>query len=149
MRDCDFEEMGLGSYISFLRKEACEKKMPFKGVLELTPRCNFSCNMCYVHLKPEEIPAIGRELTTEEWLETGRQLQRAGVLELTLTGGEPFARPDFRQIYEAFHDMGFMIQIFSNGSLIREDTMEWLSRRPPAAMRFTLYGRCNGTYEKV
>ena len=51
MYDCDFPEMELDGYIGYLRNDAYDKKIPFKGVFELTPRCNFDCNMCYVHLK--------------------------------------------------------------------------------------------------
>lgn len=149
MSDCDFWELGLDGYMKQLRAAAKEKNIPFKGVFELTPRCNFDCNMCYVHLKPDEIPAVGREFTTEEWISIAREAQEAGTIELTLTGGEPFVRPDFREIYEAIHDMGFLIQIFSNGYLLTEETVEWLKKRPPHTMRFTLYGASDETYEKV
>lgn len=147
--DCDFDAFGIDQYLGYLRKTAREKKIPFKGVFELTPRCNFDCNMCYVHLKPDEIPAVGREFTAKEWISIAREAQAAGTIELTLTGGEPFVRRDFREIYEAVHDMGFLIQIFSNGYLLTEEIIEWLKRRPPRTMRFTLYGASDETYEKV
>ena len=44
MYDCDFPEMELDGYIRHLRDDAYDKKIPFKGVFELTPRCNFNCN---------------------------------------------------------------------------------------------------------
>lgn len=149
MYDCDFPEMELDGYIGYLRNDAYDKKIPFKGVFELTPRCNFDCSMCYVHLKSEKIPSVGREFTTDEWIQIAREAQQAGTLELTLTGGEPFVRSDFREIYEAVHDMGFLIQIFSNGYLIDEETVKWLKKRPPRTMRFTLYGASDESYEKV
>lgn len=149
MPDCEIFEYDINEFIVQLQKEAYEKGIPYKSVFELTPRCNFNCNMCYVHLKPEQIPAQGRELTTDEWIRIGKEAQEAGVLELTLTGGEPFIRPDFRKLYERFHDMGFLIQIFSNGYLLNSETVEWLKKRPPKAMRFTLYGASDESYEKV
>ncbi len=149
MLDCEFWEAGIDEYLAGLKKIAYERKVPFKGVFELTPRCNFNCNMCYVHLKPDEIPKVGREFTKEEWIAVAREAQKAGTIELTLTGGEPFVRPDFREIYEAVHDMGFLIQIFSNGYLIDEEAVKWLRKRPPHTMRFTLYGASDETYERV
>ena len=149
MPDCGFWEEGIDEYMQHLRKTAFERSIPFKGGFELTPRCNFNCNMCYVHLSPEQIPSVGRELTAEEWIAIGKEAQRAGTIELTLTGGEPFVRPDFREIYEALHDMGFLIQIFSNGYMIDEETIGWLKRRPPRTMRFTLYGASDESYRKV
>lgn len=149
MRDCDFAEIGIGEYMKQVKEEAYEKKVPFKGVFELTPRCNFNCNMCYVHLKKDEIPAQGRELTAKEWIAAAEEAQKAGMIELTLTGGEPFVRRDFQEIYEAVHDMGFLIQIFTNGYLLDEEKVEWFIRRPPRSIRFTLYGAGDESYEKV
>lgn len=150
MFDCEeFQAGGINEYLDFLRRQAYEKQIPFKGVFELTPRCNFNCKFCYVHLHPHQIPAQGRELTTEEWLSLGRAAQQAGMLELTLTGGEPFVRPDFLELYEAFHDMGFLIQIFSNGGLVDQKVVERLKERPPHAVRFTLYGASPETYDRV
>lgn len=31
-------------------KKAFEDGIPISGTFELTPRCNFDCKMCYVHL---------------------------------------------------------------------------------------------------
>ena len=31
-------------------EEAFAKGIPISGTFELTPRCNISCKMCYVHL---------------------------------------------------------------------------------------------------
>lgn len=149
MPDCGNLGYGIDEYMDSLRSLAYEKGLPFKGVFELTPRCNFNCNMCYVHLHSDEIAAVGREFSASGWISLAKEAQQAGVMELTLTGGEPFIRSDFREIYEAAHDMGFLIQIFSNGYLIDEKTMLWLKERPPRAMRFTIYGASDETYERV
>ena len=119
------------------------------GFFELTPRCNMSCNMCYVHLTPQQIPAVGRELSAAEWIEIARQARDAGMLELTLTGGEPLAKPDFREIYEVLSEMGFFIQLYTNGYGLDQDTFNWLMERPPHYMRFTMYGASDETYERV
>jgi radical SAM protein with 4Fe4S-binding SPASM domain len=105
--------------------------------------------MCYVHLNEQQIKSIGRELTNEEWLEIARQAKDAGMLYLTLTGGEVFARPGFRELYEQLSQMGFLITILSNGYLIDENVMSWLSEMPPYILRFTLYGASNDTYYRV
>lgn len=149
MRTCDGYEENADFFLSRLRQEAAGKKIPFKGVFELTPRCNFNCNMCYVHLQPEQVGQYGRELSAEEWIAIGKEAQKAGMLELTLTGGEPFVRADFQEIYEKLHDMGFLIQIFSNGYLLEQQQLGWLKKRPPRYVRFTLYGCSDETYEAV
>lgn len=132
-----------------LERQAYLQKIPLKGVFELTARCNFSCRMCYVHLKEEEIARIGRELSSEEWLSIARQARDAGMLYLTLTGGEVFARPGFRELYEELAGMGFLLQILTNGYGIDENVMAWLREMPPFTLRFTLYGASNETYARV
>lgn len=149
MIDCQRSDSSMDHFMEMLEKNAYEKCIPLNGTFELTARCNFDCNMCYVHLNERQIKEIGRELTNEEWLEIARQAKDAGMLYLTLTGGEVFARPHFRELYEALSDMGFFISILSNGYLVDEKVIAWLKERPPHMLRFTLYGASNETYEKV
>lgn len=147
MIDCQNGKLDqIGSY---LEQQAYIDKIPLHGTFELTARCNFNCKMCYVHLNEQQIKSIGRELTNEEWLDIARQAKDAGMLYLTLTGGEVFARPGFRELYEKLSEMGFLIYILSNGYLIDEKVIEWLGDRPPSAIRFTLYGASNDTYYSV
>ena len=147
MNDC--QELKLDQLGKYLENQAYIEKIPLKGTFELTARCNFNCIMCYVHLNEHQIDSIGRELTNEQWLDIARQARDSGMLYLTLTGGEVFARPGFRELYEKLSQMGFLIQILSNGYLIDEDVMKWLSETPPYIMRFTLYGASNDTYARV
>lgn len=147
MNDC--QQLKLDQLGQYLEARAYTDKIPLKGVFELTARCNFNCNMCYVHLNEQQIKCIGRELSNEQWLEIARQARDAGMLYLTLTGGEVFARPGFRELYEQLSQMGFLIQIFSNGYLIDETVMKWLGEMPPYTLRFTLYGASNDTYARV
>lgn len=149
MIDCQMPDSSMDHFMEMLEKNAYEKCIPLKGTFELTARCNFDCNMCYVHLNERQIKEIGREFTNEEWLEIARQAKDAGMLYLTLTGGEVFARPHFRELYETLSDMGFLITILSNGYLVDEKVIAWLKKRPPYSLRFTLYGMSNETYEKV
>ena len=39
---------------SYLHSKAAAGGFPVAGNFELTPRCNFNCRMCYVHLSREE-----------------------------------------------------------------------------------------------
>lgn len=149
MIDCPNNPSQLDHFTLRLEANAYKNCIPLRGTFELTARCNFNCKMCYVHLTESQIKSIGRELTNDEWLDIAQQAKEAGMLYLTLTGGEVFARPKFRELYEALSDMGFLIQIFSNGYLVDEEVIEWLAKRPPQALRFTLYGASNETYEAV
>ena len=78
--------------------------------------------MCYVHLHQDDIDARGRELTAQQWIELGRQAKAAGMMFLLLTGGEPFVRKDFFEIYSALKQMCLLISINSNGSMLKGST---------------------------
>lgn len=149
MSECQILTPELDHFAMRLKVSAYQQAIPLDGAFELTARCNFNCNMCYVHLQEEQIRAIGQELTNEQWLEIARQAKDMGMLHLTLTGGEVFVRPGFRELYEELSRMGFLLQVYSNGYLIDEKMIEWLKECPPYTLRFTLYGASNETYEKV
>lgn len=123
--------------------------IPISGTFELTPRCNFNCRMCYVHLQPEQIPRYGRELSAGEWLRIAEEAKEAGTTWLCITGGEPLMHPEFETIYRELTQMGFFITLQTNASLIRGKMAKLLEECPPRCAKVTLYGVTDGTYEKV
>ena len=60
-------------------EKAFADAIPISGTFELTPRCNFDCRMCYVHLKEKEIPQYGRELRAKEWIHIADEAREAGA----------------------------------------------------------------------
>ncbi len=147
MTECSLPSNG---YMQQLKQWAREHNVPLAATFELTPFCNFSCVMCYVHLKEEDAKKQGSVLSADEWLEIARQAKAMGTLEITLTGGEPFVHPDFWKIYSELNKMGFLITILSNGSLIDENTIEkFREHGMPYRMKLTVYGASNETYLKT
>ena len=71
------------------------------------------------------------------------------MLYLLLTGGEPFLHPQFRQILEGLHQMGLLITVNSNGTLIDEDTVAWLKNCPPMRINISIYGASDETYARL
>lgn len=130
--------------------KASRMKLPLSGTFELSPVCNFACRMCYVRKTPQEVAAHDRPmLELDRWLEIAREAREAGMLYLLLTGGKPFLWPGFWKLYEQLTDMGFLISINSNGSLIDEEAIARLKARPPARINITLYGASDETYESL
>lgn len=134
----------------YLHKKASANRVPLDGAFELSPVCNFFCKMCYVRKTNQQICAEGKRLKTmEEWLALAEQCRAAGTLYLLLTGGEPFLYPEFRELYTRLHQMGFILSINSNGSLIDEETVQWLKKYAPSRVNITLYGSSPATYERI
>lgn len=122
---------------------------PANGSIELLPLCNMNCDMCYVRLSKEEMEAKGRLRTVDEWLEIGCQMKDAGVLFLLLTGGEPFLYPEFRKLYLGLKEMGMILTINTNGTLVDEDLAEFLGAHKPRRVNITLYGTDEETYANL
>ena len=129
--------------VKYLHEKGVREGIPVSGTFELTQRCNFDCEMCYVHdCKQKTDP-----LSAEDWLNLAQQAKDAGTVFLLLTGGEPLIRDDFEQIYTALAKMGFIISINTNGSLI-EKYSELFNEFPPTRINISLYGADNSAYER-
>jgi len=123
-------------------------RFPYSCQWEITCRCNLHCVMCYTDCfnRPD---AIRQELTTAEILRIMDEVAAAGTLELCLTGGEPLARPDFFQLYEHAIRCGFLVTIFSNGTLITEAHADRFAALRPHRIEISLHGMTRETFERI
>lgn len=146
--DCEHEGVAgsFDAYFLALKAICSHARRPFHATLELTPLCNFNCPMCYVHIGRAEMERRGGALTASQWLEITGQLAEMGLMSVNLSGGEPFLRPDFREIYEGICRQGIFPSIFTNGALLDEEKIKWLREYPPRGIKVSLYGGCNETY---
>lgn len=133
----------------YVFQKAAINHIPVSGTFELTPRCNLSCEMCYIRMSAEEQASCGAELTADEWLSLGEEVVNAGMVYLLLTGGEPLLRSDFEQIYSGLAEMGILLTLNTNGTLIDERIVQCMEKNPPEKVNVTLYGCSDNTYQKV
>lgn len=132
-----------------LISKATQQNTPIGGSMELLPLCNMNCSMCYVRLSREEMERKGRLLTVEEWIGLAEEMKKQGVLFLLLTGGEPLLYKEFKKLYLTLLQMGFIITINSNGTLIDEEWADFFGRHKPRRINITLYGKDEDTYERL
>ncbi len=90
-----------------------------------------------------------QEMTFEEHCHLLDELVAAGTLWILYSGGEIFARKDFINIYTEAKSRGFLITLFTNGTLINERIADHLSKYPPFSIEITLYGATRETYESL
>jgi len=138
-------------YLStYFHRKGRKLGLPIAGTFELTARCNFNCPMCYVHMTPEQLKASGKEeLTAQQWLDIAREARDQGMVFALLTGGEPLVRKDFFEIYDGMREMGILISINSNGSMLRGEILERFLETPPLRFNISLYGGNNETYRNM
>ena len=104
--------------------------------------------MCYTDCfnRPE---FVRQELTTSEILRIMDELAEAGTLELCLTGGEPMARTDFFDIYDHAVRSGFLVTVFTNGTLMTEVHADRFAALPPHRIEISLHGATQETFERI
>ena len=136
------------SFARYLDSRAREKGVPLTGQFELTPLCNFSCRMCYVHLNADQLD--GREiLPVETWKDLMRQAWEAGMIHVTLSGGECLAYPGFDELYLYLQDLGCDITVLTNAYLLDARRLDFFRKHRPALIQITLYGWNDDVYERV
>ena len=122
------------------------KRVPMEVSIEVTRRCPLECLHCYNNLPMADHAARTRELSLEEYRRLLDEIADAGCFWILFTGGEIFARADFLDIYSYAKSKGFLITLFSNGTMITERIADFLAEYRPFAIEITLYGATRKTY---
>lgn len=141
--------MKWGEYSSLVFKECKKREVPFFACFELTPFCNFSCNMCYIRLSREQARLQGSMLSTDQWIQLAEEAKKMGTLTLEITGGEACTRKDFKELYKSFAKMGFLINLRTNGYLLSGELVDLLKQYRPRSIGITIYGASDETYNKI
>ncbi len=142
-------ELSYGEFSAALHERQAGQRSPMQVSIEVTRRCPLECLHCYNNLPMGDLEARNRELTKEEHFRVLDELSEMGCFWLLYTGGEIFARKDFLEIYTYAKQKGFLITLFTNGTMITEKIADYLVEWPPFAIEITLYGRTKETYEAL
>jgi radical SAM protein with 4Fe4S-binding SPASM domain len=143
------ETLTYGAFSEAFSGRLADRRVPLSGTIEVTRRCPLTCLHCYNNLPMSDAEAHKRELSYDEMCRLLDQMSDAGTLWLLLTGGEIFARPDFLDIYTYAKRKGFLITLFTNGTLVTERIADYLAEWRPFAIEITLYGLTKETYERL
>jgi len=143
------EQLSYGAFSADLHQRQAGERVPLQVSIEVTRRCPLECLHCYNNLPMGDMDARQRELSKEEHFRVLDELVEMGCFWLLYTGGEIFARKDFLEIYTYAKKKGFLITLFTNGTIITEQIADYLAEWPPFAIEITLYGRTRETYEAL
>jgi radical SAM protein with 4Fe4S-binding SPASM domain len=122
--------------------------LPARVQFELTYRCNIHCVHCYTD--PFNVASHLRgELKTGEILRLFDETADAGVLWLTLTGGEAVLHPQFRLLYQEARRRGFIISLYTNATTITESLADFLAAEPPFTIDVSCHGASDDTFDRV
>ncbi|MBN1814784.1 MAG: radical SAM protein [Anaerolineae bacterium] len=142
---CAIEEVFWDDFLGgALEAKIRSERIPLVGTLEVTERCNLRCVHCYWSHEPPE-----PELSYIEIQRILREAADMGCFGLLLTGGEPFVRKDFLDIYTDAKKLGFWITLFTNATLITPEIADYLEEWRPRKVEVSVYGATAQTYETV
>jgi radical SAM protein with 4Fe4S-binding SPASM domain len=136
-------------FSSLLHQRFGGRRVPVEVSIEVTHRCPLECQHCYNNLPMGDVDARKQELTFEEHVKLLDELVELGCLWILYTGGEIFARRDFLDIYTEAKKRGFLITLFTNGTMITPRVAAHLAQYRPFSIEITLYGATRQTYEAL
>jgi MoaA/NifB/PqqE/SkfB family radical SAM enzyme len=130
--------------LSRLIATAWRENLLFSVLVELTYRCNLDCFFCY-----NDLGLRGEPLGREQYDRFFADLREMEVLNLTLSGGEPLAHPDFLALGARARQLGFVVRIKSNGHALRGE----LARRirdeiDPFLVEVSLHGATAAVHDR-
>jgi len=84
--------------------------------------CNYRCSYCFFDKHWKEYGKRNVHKSLEEWMDCWKRLrERHGRAFVTVTGGEPFAYPDFVELMRRLSDIHWPINISTNTSIHLEE----------------------------
>ena len=98
-------------------------KTPESVIIAITGRCNLSCKYCFY---ADEMIALD-DLSTQAWLSFFEELKYAGIMRVTLSGGEVFTRKDFWDLIDGIISNKMRFSILTNGTLIDDKQASYLN----------------------
>jgi radical SAM protein with 4Fe4S-binding SPASM domain len=136
--------MSASGSLGQLVRKTWEQNLLFSVLVELTYRCNLDCSFCY-----NDVGLRGKPLTTEQYLDFFSDLRDMQVLNLTLTGGEPLAHPDFLRVGAHARELGFVVRIKSNGHALRGTIARRIRDEiDPFLIEVSLHGATAATHDR-
>lgn len=85
--------------------------VPLKIQWKMTMKCNLRCKHCYLGELPNSC------LPDDKLMDIAEEINKFGVMEVTLTGGEIFTVPCIEKIIQYFHDNEIKMVLFTNAIL--------------------------------
>ena len=131
------------SFSDVLRK-TWQENILFSVLVELTYRCNLDCVFCY-----NDLGLRGEPLTRDEYFAFLQDLADLQVLNLTLSGGEPLAHPDFLALGARARELGFVVRVKSNGHALRGEMARRIRDEvDPFLIEVSLHGATAATHDR-
>jgi radical SAM protein with 4Fe4S-binding SPASM domain len=123
----------LSALMQEMNSRAQRLGIPLGVQLDLTYRCNERCVHCYLDHHDHG------EMSTAEITDLLDQMAAAGVLFLTISGGEILMRRDFFEILEYARRLSFFVKLKTNAVMIHESEADRIQALGPESVQISIY----------
>src|SRR3989454_9078222 len=127
-----------------VHERAFQSDRVIKAQMELTYRCNLHCVHCYTDPYNDR-KFFPRELTLTEIKRIIDEMAELEILYLNLTGGEIFTHPNFFEIYDYAYRKGFLLMLYTNGTIFTQAIIDRLKHSRP----FSIDISCHSVNEEA
>lgn len=125
---------------------------PWNVSWQVCAECNLRCKHCFFEGK-EELYNKNLDLSTEKMLSLVDELaEDCSIVNLTITGGEPFLRKDIFEIIEKIKSKNIVLWLQTNATLITDEKAHRLSKilNPQLdCVQISLDGACEDYHNKI
>lgn len=111
-------------------------------VIEITNRCQFMCDHCYVTKSSK------KDMDYKTFKKIIDELLEINCYSITITGGEPLLNKDFKKMYLCAKQKGMRIGINTNGYFINKEIIDLFKKYKPYQIEISIYGYDNKSYEE-
>jgi pyrroloquinoline quinone biosynthesis protein E len=125
---------------------AGETPRPYTVVAELTYRCPLRCAYCS---NPVRLDAMGPELSATDWARVFREAEQLGVMQVTLTGGEPLLRADLEEIVAAARAADLYTTLITSGLPLARERLVALRDRGLDGVQLSIQDTDAETAERI
>lgn len=126
---------------------AVERPRRYALAVELTSHCNQRCTYCYNAWREDNGREVGALASDDLCALLDRALTEVEFDHVTLTGGEPFVRPDIFRVLDVCKNRGVGIQMISNGGLVTDELAAKLAPYRIRCIQVTLDGPTKEVHE--
>ena len=125
--------------VALLVEQLRQKPMLRYLFVELTNRCNLKCMHCGSSCAPDKGDVLDRDLICRTLQTVADDFGTQQVM-ICLTGGEPMLHPQFWEIIDFIHKLGFPWGMTSNGTLIQDGEAKRLLQSGMGSISLSLDG---------
>lgn len=120
-------------------------RAPLNIEWEITKECNLQCRHCYTSAGKKE----PRELTTDEAISMINHLDKVGISDITISGGEPLLREDLEVIIKHLKKIELPFVLYTNGILLNPERQSSLKKAGVTSFSLSLNGTTKKTHNYV